>query len=279
MIDSIEKTLQLLQSPFTRSPILWALVKKDLKDKYASSLLGMLWTFLRPLATVFIYAFFFTMIYHSRVPSEYGNAPFIIFLLLGFTPFTVFGEVIGRSPSMLSMNISMITKMVFPYELFSVSSFISALFGAAVNLCMIVVFAIAYGVDVSWANLVYAPLFFVPLVGYTIGLSWILSCIGVIIRDTEQVVNIFLTLLIFITPVFFSHEMVEGLIRDVPFLGYFLLLNPLYTIVEGLRSSVIGNELRLGWRLILYCYVVSTAVFVGGAALFERFKRHVADYL
>lgn len=279
MREIVLATIGLVCSPLTRSNVLWALVKKDFKDKYASSFLGILWTFIRPLATVLIYAFFFTLIYHSRVPAEYGDAPFIVFLLLGFTPFTIFTEVIGRSPSMLHVNMNMITKMVFPYELFTISAFLSALVAAAANVFMIGLFVALYNVHVEWANLLYLPFFLIPLVFFTIGLSWILSCIGLIIRDTEQMVNIFLTLLIFITPVFFSYQMVEDLIRDIPILGYFLVLNPLYAVVEGLRSSVIGTRLTVSWHIILYAYGISIGTYIAGAVLFQRFKRQVADYL
>jgi lipopolysaccharide transport system permease protein len=230
--------------------ILWALVRKDLKDKYASSFLGVLWVVLRPLAIVLIYDIFFTIVYQSRVPAGYGNTPYIVFLLLGFTPYQIFSEVIGRSPSLLQSNISMITKMVFPYELFSVSSLISALIGAIVNLCMIIIFMMIYGIAPTPINLLYIPVFLIPLILFTIGLSWILSCVGVIIRDTDQIVNIILTLLLFLTPVFYSHQMVETVQPNYPWLALIFRANPLYSIIEGLRVAFIGKEMILSANIL-----------------------------
>jgi lipopolysaccharide transport system permease protein len=278
-IQILQGLASLLRTLVTKRTVLWALVKKDLKDKYASSFLGMLWTAFRPLATVLIYMFFFSLIYRSKVPAEYGNAPFIVFLLLGFTPFQVFSEVIGRSPSMLHSNISLITKMVFPYELLSVSACLSSLIGATVNLVMIVFLMVIYGTATHGLNLLYIPVFLFPLVFLTIGLSWILSCVGVIIRDTEQVVNIFLTLLLFLTPVFFSRGMVESVGESYPILAYILFLNPLYTIVEGLRTAFIGTGLGVNAALIIYMYCFSFGAFFLGGLVFLTFKREIADYL
>jgi lipopolysaccharide transport system permease protein len=269
----------LLWTPVKKRTVLWALVKKDLKDKYASSFLGMLWTALRPLATVLIYLFFFSVIFRSKVPTEYANAPYIVFLLLGFTPYQVFTEVIGRSPSMLRSNVSVITKMVFPYELLSVSAFLSSLIGAGVNLVMIIAFMGAYSVHPHLGNLVYFPLFLPPLLFLTIGLSWAVSCVGVIIRDTEQVVSIVLTLLLFVTPVFFSRGMVESVGESYPILADIIILNPLYAIVEGLRTAFIGTDFGMSAKITLYAYGSSLVILSIGGLVFNTFKREIADYL
>lgn len=279
MKEIVKGTWQLFANAILRRNVLWALVKKDLKDQYASSFLGLAWAVLRPLATVSIYGVFFSIVYNARVPAEYARAPYIVFLMLGFTPFQVFTEVIGRSPSLLHSNISMITKMVFPYELFSVSTFLSALIGASINAVIIAILMAVFGVAPQIFALWTIPALLIPLVLFTIGLSWILSCIGVLIRDTGQIVNIILMLLLFLTPVFFSHSMVEQVNRTSPILALVFHANPLYTVIEGMRMACIGDAFLISTRLIVYTCVVSVGTFVLGGMVFTTFQRHIVDYL
>ncbi|MBN1397648.1 MAG: ABC transporter permease [Bacteroidetes bacterium] len=279
IINSFSGMLSILKSPFLKRNVLWALVRKDLKDKYASSFLGILWAVIKPLVVVLIYDIFFTIVYQSRIPEGYGNTPYIIFLLLGFTPYQIFTEVIGRSSSLLQSNISMITKMVFPYELFSVASFATAFIGAVVNFCMVIIFMAAYGIAPELMNLVYLPVFIIPLILFTIGLSWIVSCIGVIIKDTDQVVAIILTLLLFLTPVFYSHQMVEMVQPSYPWLAFIFRANPLYPIIEGLRVVFIGKEMVLSMNILFYMFGISILTFLVGGMIFNTFKCEIADYL
>ena len=199
--------------------------------------------------------------------------------MLGFTPYQIFSEVISRSPSLLKSNISMITKMVFPYELFSVASFISALIGAVVNLSMVIIFMVIYGIAPEPMNILYIPLFLIPLVLFTIGSSWIISCIGVIIHDTDQIVNIIVTLLLFLTPVFYSHQMVEKMQSSYPWLTLIFRANPLYPIIEGLRVAFIGKELILSANMLFYMLAISLITYLVGGMVFSTFKREIADYL
>jgi len=279
MKEIVLGTVELGRSLLTQNNVLWALVRKDLKEKYASSFLGLSWAVLRPLATVAIYAIFFGVVYNAHAPVEYSRSPYIVFLMIGFTPFQVFSEVIGRSPSLLYSNISMITKMVFPYQLFSVSTLFSALIGAGINACIIAVLLAVYGIGPQLSALWVIPASLLLLTLFSIGLSWILSCIGVLIRDTDQIVNIILTLLIFLTPVFYSHSMVEQVQQKVPILALVFRLNPLYSMIEAIRMSCIGDSILLSTNLIIYTTVVSLATFVAGALVFSTFQQRIVDHL
>ncbi|MEW6067180.1 MAG: ABC transporter permease [Nitrospirota bacterium] len=257
--------------------ILFALVQKELKNRYASSALGFLWAVLQPLAAIFIYTIVFSLVFRTSVPDSYKHIPYVIFLMCGLIPYQVFSETVGRSCNILLENINMITKMVFPYELFPVSILIISFIIGGITWILTIIFMLIIGVEPVFSNFIYLPLFFIPLILVTIGLSWIVSCLSVVYRDIVHVVPVALNLLFFATPVLYSYEMIEKIKPEHSILIMLAKLNPLLAIVEGHRISLIGKTFILDYDTILISYIFSFGIFLIGGIIFHIFKRELAD--
>ncbi len=262
-----------------RWTLISALVNKDIKSRYAGSVLGILWAVFQPIAFVGIYTLIFSLVFRSTVPDAYLKAPFVIFLICGLIPYQIFSETLSRSSSVLLENISMITKMVFPYELFPVSILISSFITAGITLIVTAIIMAVFGIVPSISNLFYLPLFLIPLVLLVIGLSWIVSCVSIVLRDLTHIVPVIINILFFATPVFYSYEMLDKMSHSYPIITAILKLNPLYTVVIGFRISLIGKDFFLDPTLIITTYGISILTFMIGGMIFNAFKRELADFL
>jgi lipopolysaccharide transport system permease protein len=262
---------------FRNKNILSALIQKEIKNRYASSALGFLWALLQPLAAILVYTVIFSLVFRSSVPESYKQVPYVIFLMCGLIPYQIFSETVGRSCNILIENMNMITKMVFPYELFPVSVLIISLITSGITLLLTIIFMFIIGVMPDFSNLIYLPFFILPLFMFTIGLSWIISCVSVVYRDIVHIVPVALNLLFFATPVLYSSEMVENMKAEHPILVMLAKLNPLFSIVEGHRISLIGEKFILDNNTVLISYILSAGIFLIGGIIFHMFKRELAD--
>jgi ABC-type polysaccharide/polyol phosphate export permease len=199
--------------------------------------------------------------------------------MCGLIPYTIFSETVARSSNILLENAGMITKMVFPYEFFPIAVLITSFIAGGITLVLTGILMLFWGVSPSLMGILYLPLFLVPLVLVTTGISWIISCVAVSFRDIVHVVPVVLNLLFFATPVLYSYEMMASMGEKYPALVTLAKLNPLYSIVVGLRISLIGNEFVLDAGIVFMCYFLSVSIFFFGGMIFRVFKRDLADLI
>lgn len=254
-----------------------ALVYKEFKKRYASSFMGLLWAVLQPLFTVLIYTFIFSFVLHTPVPESYKSVPYVVFLMTGLIPFQIFSETVGRSCSILLENKSMITKTVFPYELLPVSILIISLISAGITLVIVFVLMLIFGQTPNLTSIAYLPLFFVPLIFMTIGISWMVSCLSVIFGDIAHIMPMVLNLIFFSTPILYSYEMIENLNSEYPWLVLMVKLNPLYAIVKGHRMAFIGHNITLDYGSIMLMNLIAILLFLTGWMIFYYLKKEIAD--
>jgi lipopolysaccharide transport system permease protein len=113
-----------------------------------------------------------------------------------------------------------------------------------------------------------------PLVMLALGLSWLLAAMGVFVRDVGPSVTLALSLLMFVTPVFFDQN-ADWIPRRVKHL---LLLNPLATILDTIRGAVLWDELPR-WRNLFIVFAGSTVVMMIGYAGFMKSRKAFSDVI
>ncbi len=263
---------------FTKKNLLIALIKKELKERYSNSALGLLWTVLQPLALIGVYTIVFTLVFRSTVPETYKQVPFVIFLMCGFIPFQIFSETVTRSTSILKENLSMVTKIVFPYELFPVAIISTSIITGFITFILTLVLMLFMGHTLSW-NILYLPIFLIPLILLGVGMGWMVSCIAIVLRDITLIIPILLNLMFFGTPIFYSYTLMDKMGGDYPNLLFLAKLNPLYSIVVGFQSSLISDHWVLDTNVLIINYALTILIFLIGGIVFFRFKRELADLI
>lgn len=264
--------LHLLRSLRHNRGLVLALAAREIAARYRGALLGLAWALVQPIFMLAIYTFVFSEVFKARWPGGSGSrTEFALVLFSGLLVFNLFSEVFNRAPTLIVGNANYVKKVVFPLEVLPWVSVLTAMFSLAVNLVVWLLFyLVSTGLPPVTALL--APVVMLPMVLFMTGVAWLLSALGVFLRDTAQITAIITTAVMFLTPIFYPIDAIPASLRP------FLNINPLAPIVAQMRDVLIWGK---GLDPVLYpiCLLVSALVFVAGFAFFQRTRRGFADVL
>jgi lipopolysaccharide transport system permease protein len=248
-------------------------VRREIGGRYRGSWLGLLWSFLNPLLLLTMFTFVFGVVFRARWPQHGSGrlSEFAVVLFCGMLVLTVFGECLVRAPAMMVNATNYVKRVVFPLEILPVVSLGSALFHGLVGLVVLVAAHLVVSRTIHW-TLLLVPLVAVPLVFLILGVSWLVTSLGVFFRDLHQVMGLMVQALTFLTPVFYPVEALPEGLRPL------MRLNPLTHVVENLRRVVLWGLLP-EWRALALWTLVSGALMMAGYAWFMKTKRAFADVL
>lgn len=250
--------------------ILWAMLIKDIKTRYAGSVLGPLWVITTPLYQIFLYTFVFSTILRVRF-DDGGTSSFVVYLLAGLIPWLFFSDATMRGVSSFLENGNIIKKVKFPVEICIVSAVLSAVLTFSIYMILYSAILIYMGI---FKPLTF-PLFILPFaiqVLLIFGLSLGLGSIAVFFRDITQVVGMILNLFFFLTPIVYPASIIP---ENVKWIFY---INPFYFIVEIYRGVLVRGELP-DINLFIYPAIFSIVIFLLGYYIFKKTKNAFMDIL
>ncbi|MDB5113535.1 MAG: polysaccharide permease [Chloroflexi bacterium] len=246
------------------------------KLKYTGSVLGYLWSLLKPMMVFAImYAVFDRLLHAGRTSDR-----FTLQLLIGIVIWTFFSETTVTAVNAIVVNGNLINKASFPRAILVIASSLTALMTFAINLSLIVVIAgAARQLSLGWHSLLAVPLL-IELYALVIGISLILSALFVFYRDLGHIWEIFTQLL------FYGSAVVFPLSRDILHSKVELVaLNPVAQIIEDLRHALVTQDPRVPWtatilgRATPVPLLIVVAVLVIGVVLFRRLAPHFSESL
>ena len=250
--------------------------RREVVGRYKGSVMGLLWSFLNPLFMLAVYTFFFAVVLKSRwgaVPSggEESKTLFAVILFVGMIVHGLFAEVLNRAPSLIVGNVNYVKKVVFPLEILPVISMGSALFHSVVSLGVLLLVFVAFNHFLHW-TVIFLPFIFLPLIILTLGLAWMLASLGVFVRDVGQTIGLAMTVMMFLSPVFYPITSLPERLRP------WMLANPLTFIIEQARAVLIWGQTP-NWSGLLLYTAVSIMVAWLGFAWFQKTRKGFADVL
>lgn len=217
--------------------LLWRLSQREIQGRYRGSVLGLGWSFVQPLAMLAVYTLVFSQVFKARWGSGENTGPlaFAVNLFAGLIVFNLFVECVNHAPGLILANPNYVKKVVFPLDILAPVTLVTAGFHAITSLVVLIIFEVAaYGgipITILWLPLVWTPL----LLG-TLAITWLLSAIGVFLRDIGQVVGVLTSMLMFLSPIFFPLSALPP--RWMPVLQ----INPLAHVIEQTRTvTIIGK--------------------------------------
>lgn len=263
--------LKMLRDLLIHRQLLTQLVHRDITSRYRGSLFGTIWAFINPLLMLSLYTVVFGVFLHAHWAGASNSLQFSVVLFAGLIVFNFFSECLNRAPGLISAHTNYVKKVVFPLEILSWMTVGTALFHASVSLLVWIVFAgFVYG-TIHW-TLAFLPLVFLPLIFMTVGISWIISSLGVYVRDIGQIIGVLTSFIMFLCPIFYA---VESLPRPFQVL---LHGNPLTFIVQQARAVMIDGQLPDFGTLAIYA--VASFVFAWLSLVwFQRARDGFADVL
>ena len=246
------------------------LIKDDFSKRYLGSFLGLMWAFIQPTFTILIFWFVFQVGFKSQPVND---VPFVLWLISGMIPWFFFSEALGNATFSIIQNSFLVKKVKFRVSVLPIVKIISALFVHLFFIVFMLFMFLYYGFkpDLYWLQLFY---YLFALIVFVLGLSWITASLIVFLRDIGEIISMVLQFGFWLTPIFWSINIVPEKYRIL------LKLNPFYYFIEGYRDSLI-NKVWF-WEhmgLTIYYWVVTIIIFVIGAILFRKLRPHFADVL
>ena len=263
----------LFLAPWRFRVILRQFIRREILGRYRGSLLGVGWAFITPLLMLAVYTFVFVGIFRARWPGaeEAGGVAFALRLFAGLMVFNMFAEVVGRAPSMVVEQPNLVKKVSFPLELLPFISIGSALFHFSLSATILLTGAMLVEQH-FYPAILLLPLVVLPLLPLLLGLGWLLSALGVFVRDITPIVGLGLNLLLFLSPVFYTTASLS------PQWQFWMYLNPLTPIIENCRLLVFSGG-SPDWGLWCLSMGVSLVVACFGAWVFRAMREGFADVL
>lgn len=258
--------------------LLREMVKTDFKLRYQGSLIGHLWSILKPLLlfTVMYFVFVRFLKFSDGLPHA------AISLLLGMVTWNFFSEATSMGMMSIVSRGDLLRKLNFSKEVIVISSVIGASINYIINLAVVLVFALMSGVSVSLGWLVILPLF-IELFILATGIAFILSALFVKYRDIGPIWEVVLQAGMYATPIIYSLTFIIK--RGQIDVAKIMMLNPLAQIIQDLRHFMIYSEHLRGWDLLGYPllalipYVIPFLVFIIGYVTFTKTSKKFAEIL
>lgn len=260
---SITALLQKAKNKYRYSLILLRqLVITDFKLRYQGSILGYLWSLLRPLAIFVI--LYIVFVQFLRIGSDVPH--FAIYLLLGIVAWNYFSEVTNNGVTSIVGKGDLLRKLNFPRYVIVFAGSFSALINLGINLLVVAAFMFIFGSDPQASAIVLVPLLILELFIFAIAMAFLLSTLFVRFRDVNYIWEVIMQGAFYATPIIYP---LSYLSHMPAWVGQLLMLNPVAQIIQDLRyllvtdhagtiGTVFGNE----WmRLIPVGITLLFAVF------------------
>lgn len=241
------------------------LVKRDFKQKYKRTVLGMGWSVLAPLLTLLVMKLVFGHFFGRRI------AHYTTYLFCGNLLFSYFKEATTGSMNSLVSNANILTKINVPKYLFLLSKNVSSLINFGLTLCIFFVFVVADGIPIKlrFLMLLYPVC---CLIIFNIGVGLVLSALFVFFRDISYLYSIFTMLLMYLSAIFYQITIVPAKFR------MFFYLNPLYCYIEYFRKIVLESKIPTAEFHLLCALYAFVFLFIGGW-MYKRYNRRFLYYM
>lgn len=254
--------------------LIFQMTKRDILSKYKGSAIGVVWSLINPILMLMIYTLVFSVVFKARWGSAAVDEPktqFAVILFVGLIMHSFLAECLLRAPNLILQHSNYVKKVVFPLEILPIIVVLSAVFQSLISSAVLILAFFIFNGFVHW-TIIFAPLVFLPLVILSLGLTWFLSSLGVYVRDIGQSIGIVVTVLIFLSPVFYPLSALP------PEMQHIVLLNPLTYVIEQSRSVIVWGKLPDFLGLSIYS-LVSLLITYFCYVWFQKTRKGFADVI
>lgn len=270
------RALAFLAQPFTSSwhhrDLIAAILRRELRERFSGSMAGWVWALTAPIISLVTYTIVFGG--RAQLPNNaesHSAMDYALFVFGGLVAFNFFTEMAYRAPSLLHEYAHYIKQTMFPAEMLPIISTLRAATYATIGLVLMLLTQLIFTGFLHWTVLLM-PLWYIPFLAFLIGITWLLSAMGAFTRDTAYLMMTIAPVLMFATPVFFSHETLS------PTVKLLMYGNILTGFIEIIRDLVvfgkIPNPLVVAWTLF-----ISMLAFWFGYWFFRRQQDTIADVI
>ncbi len=257
--------------------LLSELVATDFKLRYQGSVLGYLWSVLKPLSMFGVLYLVFAVV--LQIGKGIDHYP--VYLLLGVILWNFFSETTNQGKAAIVSRGSLIRKISFPKYIIVVASSISALINLVINLCVVTLFAVINGVQIT-SLIIFLPLIILELYIFSLAVAFFLSAANVKFRDIGHLWEIFLQAAFYATPIIYPLNLVFE--KSEFMASLMIVINPMAQIIQDARFVVVNQEQTLTlYRLlgqnavVIVPFAIVIVVTVLASVYFRRQSKYFAE--
>ncbi len=246
--------------------LLYVLILRDIKIKYAHTMVGIAWAVINPLFTLLILSFVFGMVAKIQV----DNIPHTIFTLTGLLAWNYVGTVMQEGGNSIVSSQAMVSKIYFPRIIIPLTKVFSALIDLLVTIIFLFILMVFYQFMPS-KNIIFLPIFTMLIIFTGSALAIWLSALTIRFRDFQYVTPFIVRIGMYITPVAFPLSMVPEKLK------FIFSLNPLVGLIEGVRWCILGTA--FSWDSLYLSIFFTLLLFITGILFFRNAERVIVDII
>ncbi len=239
---------------------------RDIKVRYKQTVIGAVWSILRPLLTMIIFTVIFGRV--AKLPTE-GAAPYAIMVYAAMLPWQFFSNALAEASNSLVGNTNLITKIYFPRMIIPASSVIVSLVDFAISFVLMLVLFLWYQFLPS-IQILLLPLFIILAFLASFGIGLYVTALNVKYRDFRYIIPFIVQFGLYVSPVGFSSSVVPAKWRLI------YSLNPMVGVIDGFRWCILGEQ-KMDWIgfgisssvIVLFCFI--------GIRYFRKTEKTFAD--
>lgn len=248
------------------------LAKSDLIKTYRGSALGWSWAIIKPVVTIFVYWFAFSI--GLRAGKDVNGYPFFLWLIAGVIPWFYMGDMITGGTNCIRKYRYLVTKMKFPVS--TIPTFVS-ISNIIVNIVLLIIVILIFCMFGYPPDIYILQLPFYLLLSFIFFTLWALfsSFIGAISKDFVNLVKSFITAIFWLSGILWNADKIA-----IPWLKKFLMLNPVTFLVNGFRNCFI-NKIWF-WeqpRRLLYFCIITLILLIAALWSYKKLRKDIADVL
>ncbi|MBO1765720.1 MULTISPECIES: ABC transporter permease [Allobranchiibius] len=276
---------QRLQRIVDHRAVLWTLVKRDLRIRYARSALGYLWTLIDPLSMTLVYWFVFGVIYQiGNNPRQEGRSdhiPFVLFMVSGVLAWNWFSNSVNETARALYAERLLVRSTNLPRELWVIRVVLSKGIEHLLSLPILIAFMLYFryvdhAVILNWKLVFWLPALVLELV-LCIGIGLVMAPVTALVDDFVRIVRIVLRIGFYFTPIVYSLNYLHQRGNSDPSLkiiARILEFNPLSAVNDLYREGMLVRETP-PYHIWLYGTVISVAWLILGMWVFRRLEKPI----
>ena len=245
--------------------LIWEMAKRELKDRYSGSALGLTWAVGAPLIVFAANILAFLFIFRVRLgPADTGGS-YAAYVLSGMAVWVAIGEVLSRAPTAILQSANLVKQIVFPSEILPLKIVVAGLPTLALCTAVVIVLSLAVGHATLFGVVVLLPIVTLYFVVMMAGLVYALAGIGVFLRDVKDVVALLLSVGLFLHPILYAPSSVPRWLEAAFF------ISPFSHLIWCFRDALFEGRIvhTASW---IICPILSFVFLILGWRIFRSLR-------
>ena len=251
--------------------LIFELAKRDFKERYVASVLGIWWAFLWPLVNILIYTVIFGKLLGTKLSKEHSTIVYGVYIASGIIPWTFFSNLLVRLTNIFIEKAGYISKVPIKLETYILAVTLAELISLAIHYFFLSISVfILFGLNVQnlvnflWAN--------VLLILFALCLGIPLGILNVFIRDVKEIVNVSLQLWFWLTPIVYMYNILPNWVKPL------VTINPMFYIIEMNRTLFLKDyEVPFTREVLINLFYILLIALLVSYFFLKRAEKDIRD--